>query len=225
MAFDPRQHDIEEWLRLEDRNLLQKVCNILDVDGLLIGQYKTRVYIVPVNNPIPGNESQLSVTAPSLFRSFNYDDEGNAIASLPEIREWDQACEDLAQGADPGDNPIVGIPAGLKVANATYEYSEVSSVPALATVAVFTKTLLPDEAIYLRHVPFGGENRGKFQVLVNGSPLQTKRSWWTRWDGDFWFNTANGGILYDNEQLIEVRVTNLGVGPADFEASLGYVIK
>jgi len=225
MAFDPRQHDIEEWLRLEDSNLLQKVCNILDVDGYLVGQYKTRVYIVPVGNQIPNNTYQLSVTAPSLFRSFNYDDEGNAIASLPEIREWTQACEDLAQGADPGDNPIVGVPAGLKVANATYDYGLASSVPAGASVVVVSKQLLPGEAIYLRHVPISGDNRARFRVDVNGSPKQGKRLWWMAFNDDFWFNTANGGILYKDEELIRIVVTNLGVDVADFESSIGYVIK
>jgi len=226
MAFNSNKYSIEEWLTLEDSNLLQKICNVYDNDGFVIEQYKTRIVIVPVGSAIPESGHQISTAAPSLYRSYNYDDEGNQIASLPEIKEWTQYCENVAQGANP-NNPVdgIGLPSGLKVANCTYEYSEASSVPAAATVTVLTKTLLPDEAIYLRHLPFSGENRGKFQVLVNGSPLQTKRTWWTKWDGDFWFNTANGGILYNNEETIEIRVTNLGIGVADFESSIGFVAK
>jgi len=225
LAFNQRDYDIEEWLRLEGANLLQKVCNVVDDDGFLVEQYKTRVYIVPVGKPIPYKSGQLSVSAPCLYRSFNYDDEGNQIASLPEMREWLQACEDAAQGANPDDPTFSGVPAGLKVAKSTYLEFEANSVPVGATVVLASITIPAEEAIYLRHVVFSGENRGKFQVFVNGSKLQTKRTWWTRWDGDMWFNTANGGILYESEETIEVKVTNLGVEPADFEASIGYVIK
>ena len=225
MAFIEANYDIEEWIRLEHDGLLQKVCKVFDVDGFLIEEYLTRVYIVPIGQPIPRLSNQLSQSAPSLYRAFSYDDEGNQIASIPAVKEWTQACEDAAQGALPGDPGDSGIPSGLKVAGCVYEYGEVSSVPVSATVVILTKTLLPDEAIYLRHIPFGGESIGKFQVFVNSSPIQTKRSWWTKWDGDFWFNTANGGILYENEEVIEIKVTNRGEGVADFESSIGFVIK
>jgi hypothetical protein len=228
LAFDPRKHDLEEFLRLENGGLLQKVCNVVDVDGYLVEQYKTRVVVVPIGYPIPNKGHQLSTSAPALYRSFNYDDEGNIIASLPEIREWDETCEALAQGADPDDPgfPDGGVPAGLKVAKSTYEHSEANAVAQGNTVTVATKTLAPDEAIYLRHVMYFGENRARFQVYVNGAKLSPpKYSTWTSWGGDFWFNTANGGILYEGEETIEVKVTNVGEGTANFEASIGFVVK
>ena len=227
MAFDPRNYDLEEFLRLENGGMLQKICNVLDEDGYLVAQFKTRVTIVPIGFPIPGRGHQLSTSAPALYRSFNYDDEGNVIASLPEIREWDETCEALAQGADP-DDPLLpggGVPSGLKVAKSTYEHASANAVAEGNTVSVLTKVLAPDERIYLRHVMFSGENRGKFQVFVNGAEISpAKYTWWTKWDGDFWFNTANGGILYEGEETIEVKVTNFGEGTANFESSLGYVV-
>jgi len=226
LAFDPRKYDLEEFLRLEGGNMLQKVCNIVDQDGFLVAQFKTRVIIVPVGYPVPGRGYQLSTSAPALYRSFNYDDEGNVIASLPEIKEWDETCEALAQGADPDDPSFPeGVPAGLKVANSTYEYDEALSVGAGIETTIYTKTLAVDEGIYLRHVTAGGENIGRFQVLIDGVPIKTKRTWWTRFDTDMWFNTANGGILYQDEETIEVKVKNEGAEPADFESSFGYVIK
>jgi hypothetical protein len=211
-------------MRQETEGVLQKVCNIYDTDGLLVEQYKTRVYTFPVG-VFSSFDGRPSVAAPALYRAFTYDDEGNAIASIPEIREWDQVCEDAAQGSIPGDTDPGGVPAGLKVSQSTYEYNESLAVSAGATATLATKTLLAGEEIYLRHVPFGGENRGKFQVLVNGSVLQTKRTWWTRWDGDFWFHTANGGILLDNEAVIEVKVTNNGNTPCNYETAIGFVQK
>ena len=206
--------------------MLQKVCNILDQDGLLAAQYKTRVTIVPVGSPIPGRGHQLSTSAPALYRSFNYDDEGNLVASLPEIREWTQYCEDIAQGAQP-DDPLLpgGVPAGLKVAKSTYEYDEILSVASGATETIFQKVLAPEEALYLRHVIAGGANIGRYQVVIDNVPIQTKRTWWTKFDTDFWFNTANGGILFEDGETIEIKVTNCGDGFADFESSVGYVLK
>lgn len=228
MAIDYTKYNIEDFLEAENKGLLQKICNVYDADGFLVEQYKTRVYIVPVGYPKPTRSHQIQQEAPALYRFFNYDDEGNAVTSLPEIREWSEACEAIAQGADPNDPglPGGGIPNGLKVAKSTYEHSSVNAVAQGNTVAVITKTLAPDEKIYLRHVMFSGENRGKFQVFVNGSEISPpKYTWWTKWDGDFWFDTANGGIFYEGEETIEVKVTNFGEGTANFESSLGYVVK
>lgn len=227
MAFKQEEYNIEDWLTLEDKNHLRKVCNIFDEEGFLVEQYKTRVFIVPVGNPIPWLRSgQLSKSAPSLYRSFNYDDEGNVVGSVPEVREWTQACEDAATGGivDDPENPT-GVPAGLKVANSVYIPGEALAVVEDTTATIVSKVLLPDEAIYLRHAMVSGENQAKFQVLVNGTAIGTKRTWFGNFNEDFWFSTANGGILYQNEETIEIKVLNCGDDEADFDGSLGYVVK
>jgi len=223
MTFEAGKHDIEEWLTLEEEGMLAKVCNVIDEDGLLIGHYKTRISMLPIGVLSPIGKPSLS--AASLFRSFTYDVDGNVVASLPQIKEWTQACEDAAQGSIPNEPPNTGLPAGLKVAVSEYQYGLAQSVPAGASVIVAQKQLLPDEAIYLRHVSISGENRSRFRVDVNGSPLQSKRLWWMHFNDDFWFNTADGGILYNNEELIRIVVTNGGDDVADFETSIGFVLK
>ena len=105
MALDATKFKIEDWLNIEVAGLLQKICNIYDADSNLIGQYKTRVTIVPVGKRIPGSNGQLSKSAPALFRSFSYDGEGNPIAGLPQVAEWTQACEDAAIGSIPDTLP------------------------------------------------------------------------------------------------------------------------
>lgn len=104
MAFDPQLFFVEDWLDLERDNYLQKICNVV-VDGVLIGQYKTRLTIVPSGTVIPhgGSRGKLMANSPALYRSYTYDEECNQIASLPSIREWTQACEDAAQGIDADD--------------------------------------------------------------------------------------------------------------------------
>ena len=117
MAFDPRDYNIETWLRLEEENLLQKECNVLDGDGRIIGQYKTRVGTKPVGQVIHGSGVK-SVSAPSLYRDFTYDDEGNRFASVPRMEEWDTACEASASGPAPlaigeAQRPTEGLLRGL----------------------------------------------------------------------------------------------------------------
>jgi len=226
-TFTAFNADIEKWLELENNNLLQKICNIFDDEGHLVEQYKTRVNTVPIGNRSKVNPNIVQTSpAPSLYRFFNYDDEGNVVASVPEIREWTQDCEDVAQGADPDDplNPG-GVPAGLKVAKSTYLFSQANNLAAGANTTVISKTLAPGEALYVRHIAISGENRSRFVVKVNNVELQTKRLWWTHWNDDFWFNTANGGILFENEETIQVFVYNDGPEAANFEASIGYVVK
>lgn len=210
---------------METEGLLQKECNIFDVDGHLIEQYKTRVFTMPVGVVIPYSGGKQSVSAPALWRSFTYDEEGNRVASLPRMREWTQACEDAAQGSLPDEDPSwPGVPAGLKVANSTYYPNTVTNIPVGVDQVVATYTVLPTEHVYLRHIAVNGENRGKWKVLKNGSEVQKKSTWWTRFDNDFWFSTANGGILCEEGDVIQVIVNNIGEGPADFDASIGLVL-
>lgn len=219
MAFRPTNYDIEVWLRLENEGLLQKECNIYNGEGLLAEQYKTRVGIKPVGQPLYNAGGQLSVAAPALYRSFTYDEGGNRLADLPEIREWTVACEAAAQGSPIDDDGDVVV--NISKSSSRYEEANAASVAVGSTVTLYSKQLIPDEIIYLRHIMVSGDNRAKFQVFVDGVLLATKRIWWTAWNEDFWFNTSNGGILYNNEELLEVRVTNLGDNAGSFESSIG----
>lgn len=228
MAFDPAKYKIEEWLESENANLLQKYCNIFDDDGLLVGQYKTRVHIVPAGTPylIGDSRGKLSGNAPALYRSFTYDDEGNQIASVPQIAEWTQACEDAANGGIIDPELPGGVPAGLKIAASDYERGSVSSLAIEATATIFTKTLALGESLYLRHAIFSGCWPASFQVFVDGQQIGvTKYLTWLKYDNEIWFDTANGGILYNNQEVIEIKVKNYGEGLGDFEASLGYVLQ
>ena len=228
MAFKASDFNIEDWLALEDENMLQKFCNIFDDDGLLVGQYKTRVYIVPEGNVIiyGSGRGKIHGQAPSLYRSFTYDDEGNQIASVPQIAEWTQACEDAANGGIIDPELPGGVPAGLKIAGSTYERGSVSSLAIEATATIFSKTLAVGESLYLRHAIFSGCWPASFQVFVDGQQIGvTKYLTWLKYDNEIWFDTANGGILYNDEEVIEIKVKNYGEGLGDFEASLGYVLQ
>jgi len=128
MAFNPDKYDIELWLKHEDENILQKLCNTYDGNGVINGQYKTRISVVPVGKYYNGRRS---ITPPCLFRAFNVDAEGTVTTSPPEMREWTQACEDQKIGIIPGSSilpddgtfntPTIGdIPSGSDYMLAEY---------------------------------------------------------------------------------------------------------
>ena len=212
---------------METDGLLQKECNLFDEDGYIIEQYKTRVFTMPEGWTIPYSGGKQSVSAPALWRSFTYDDEGNRVASLPRMREWSDACEDAAQGSLPDDGDIIpGIPAGLKIASSTYIHNEVTNIPNNGVDQIVVSYTVPiGEKAYLRHVPVDGDNRAKWKVLKDGVELQKKSTWWTRFSNDLWFNTANGGIICLEGEIIEVKVNNIGDGPSSFNASIGIVVE
>ena len=222
MAFKSAKYDIEKWLGLENSNILQKVCNIYDVDGFLVEQYKTRISIVPAGTFFNGQES---VDAPALKRSFTYSDESNAIASLPSVAEWTQQCEDAAQGADPFD-PLDpgGIPNGLKVARSLYTYDEQLAVASNIETTIISYTVGAEENVYLRHVTGNGGNKGSYKVYIDGVTKQSKCSWWTSFHVDFRFDTANGGIYVESGSTISLKVVNDSNTAATFDGSIGYVI-
>lgn len=222
MAINPNNYDLEEWLRLEDENILQKQCNIFDVDGYLVAQFKTRVFIYPEGTQIG---TKLSPAAPALYRTFTYDDEGNAVASVPRIAEWSQACEDAAQGGSPYD-PLapIGVPAGLKVAKTTYIYDEEMLVPYNLETTVISYTVPAEESVYLRDVTGSGDNKGTYSVLIDGAKIKTKRSWWCDFNVEFEFSSANGGILVEGGSTIALKVINDSKEAVTFDGSIGYVL-
>ena len=104
MTFSRRNYNIEEWLALENEGLLEKICSIYDGAGRVIEQKKTRVNVIPLGAvDAKGGKSS---SAACLSRKFIYDTAGGVRTTAPQIVEWDQACEDIAQGADPNYPPI-----------------------------------------------------------------------------------------------------------------------
>jgi hypothetical protein len=219
MAFNPDKYFIEDWLQIEETNLLQKICNIIDTEGRLVGQYKTRLVIVPVGVAIPHGASKgrpSIIQAPSLFRSFTYDDDGNQVASLPSMREWTQACEDAAQGANPDPVDPIGVPFGMNIA-----YSECvkvsDSIPYNIETSVGIYTVPVGEQNYLRYTHVSSCNRGIYKLYIDGVLAMTKYTSWTQYNETFDFSTANGGKLLVAGQDLELKVINISMSLEEFE--------
>ena len=220
MGFDARQFNTEEWLEHEVRNYLQKVCRIYDNDGFLVEEYKTRVTIFPVGTIVAG---QASVTAPALYRSFNYDDDGNQIAGLPEMREWTQACEDIAQGGGPGAGPGPGTGGASSKIEVKNVYDEDLVVAGGATVVLATYTVPAGESIYLRYMSGYGDNVARYTAKIDGNIQQRKSGNYLNLNVDLWFNSGDGGILCTEGQVVTLEVTNLRPTTAPYFGSIQYV--
>ena len=223
MAFNPLKFDINEWLILENTNILAKVCNVYYAEGLLTERYRTRLHIVPVGEQ--NFEGNVINSAPSLFRAFSYDEAGNQLASIPEMREWSQACEDAAIGILPGFDPSTGIPIGLKVAKITNTYGEQTGVASGAEVTLASLTVPVDRKVFVRSALGQGDNRGLYTVYIDAVPEGQKRGWWTNaFNMDMDFSSANGGIEVDAGILIELKVRNDGPAGADFSGAIQTVL-
>lgn len=222
MAFSAAKYHTEDWLISENNNLLQKTCSIYDAEGFLVEEYKTRVAVFPIGTL--SKQNRLTLDAASLYRSFNYDSEGNQIAGLPEIREWTQACEDIAQGGGPGAGPGPGAGgANLEKAQVKNVYDEDLIVAGGATVTLVSYTVPAGEAIYLRYMSGFGDNVAKYTAKIDGSPIQKKSGNYLNLNADLWFNSANGGILCTEGQVVLLEVNNVRPTTSPYYGSIQYV--
>jgi len=222
MAFDPREFDVERWMKLENENLLQKVCSVYDDEGRLVEQYKTRVSVAPIGQ-IGQFLTFASTSAPSLYRAYWYDEKGAMIARIPYMREWTQACEDAATGGVliPGDPSI--LPHGLVAAPTLIHYEEDLAVPVTTTTKVLSYTVPANEKSYARNIRVSGDNRAVYTIFKNAVKIREIRTWWTSFDAETQFDSADGGLLLEETDSIEVFVYNYGSDPVRFSASLSFV--
>lgn len=173
---------------------------------------------MPVGNTIPhgAGRGRVSGNAPSLFRSFTYDDEGNQIASLPSVKEWTQACEDAAQGTGPAPEDPIDIPFGVQVVSSSCFKVE-DNITAGPETSIGTYTVPLEQIDYLRYVHVSSCNRGVYKLYIDNVHIMTRRTTWTRFNETFDLSTANGGKKLLAEQVVDIRVINIGSVAEDFE--------
>lgn len=222
MAFNKRDYNVEEWLRLDNDSVLEKVCSIYDGSGRVVEEIRTRVTIVPLGNPLA--DGSPSKSAPSLRRQYIYDTNGGVTSTVPIIVEWTQICEDISTGLTPPVLPPVSIPVGLAVVKTTYIQDEALAVPYDTETPVITFVVPATDKVYLRHVLGSGDNRGTYVVYVDGVAQQKKRTWWGDFNADFRFDSADGGIFVNGGQTISLKVVNDSRDAATFDGSIGYVL-
>lgn len=102
-----------------------------------------------------------------------------------------------------------------------FEYGTATSVASNATVTVVSYTVPGASTFSLGHISASGDNIAIYTVLINGSPVAVKRSWFTDYNIEFYFeSTSNGGPSVSAGDTVELQVTNFRPTTGDFNGTI-----
>lgn len=101
-------------------------------------------------------------------------------------------------------------------------YNELLSVAIGSTVTIVTYTVPFAKQTVFQRASFSGENIAKYDLLINGSPQDTARTYFGGdLTGEFNFETGNdSGLTLSTGNTIAVQVYNFRPSTADFEARI-----
>lgn len=85
-------------------------------------------------------------------------------------------------------------------------YNEINSVPVASNTLLNSYTVPIGKIFDLSKINYGGDNIAKFTLKLNNNTLDCKRTWWTRFDGEF--NLIE--LLMLSGDKIELFVENKG---------------
>lgn len=70
-------------------------------------------------------------------------------------------------------------------------WAEAASVPAGSVAIINTYTVPTGHTAFLQRASVSGENIARFDIRINGSNIDTKRTWWGNFNVDFNFTNSN----------------------------------
>lgn len=98
-----------------------------------------------------------------------------------------------------------------------YQYSEVNSLAASATVDLLSYTVPVDKILRLQSIYVFGQNLGEYELLGNGLTIKKMETYFTKYDAIFNFN----GLEYLSGEIVKAVVTNKSSTlPANYTATL-----
>jgi len=110
--------------------------------------------------------------------------------------------------------------------NVAIQYNEDVAVVSGVLTTIVSYTVPVGATAYLQRVLASGENIAKYQVLVNGTPLATNRTYFgSALDTSFNFSGPSGeGYLLNAGDVVLVQVLHNRPSTADFEATLEFIL-
>ncbi len=96
------------------------------------------------------------------------------------------------------------------------EHNTVSSLAGGSTTNIINYTVPVGKKLELTIAEASGENRATFRVISNGDVVGFKRTYYTDFNADFIFSTAQ----LDAGESVQVEVTNNAIVSGDFEATI-----
>jgi hypothetical protein len=98
-------------------------------------------------------------------------------------------------------------------------YNEITSVASGIETTIITVTS-PPSGHRVEKIDVSGDNIGQYKVYVNGSPILTKRSWWTEFNQTFNFENFPNGLVLTSGQNLTVTITHSSPNLGSFEATV-----
>ena len=133
--------------------------------------------------------------------------------SFNDFGDGTPARQVLANQPEGSDYDVIINPKG----QINYIFNEVAAVAVGAEQLITEYTVGAGLGARIHKIKASGDNRATFVVKLNGSPLDTSRTWWGNFDARL---SIDGLDLVANDK-IEVFAINRGSMAAPFEASIG----
>jgi hypothetical protein len=148
----------------------------------------------------------------------------SAFPNVVKITSGDGSGYDLNVNPDGSLNVVVENGTGT-TDTVRIPYNEVTSVPAGVETTVLTYTCPPTLIdAFLQRIMVSGDNVAKWDILLNGSKIATKRTWWTDFNVDFSFTSFDGtGVSLNTGDIITVEVLHNSSTLGTFEATIQVV--
>lgn len=175
-------------------------------------------------NPVPVSIDGGTITIGTV-RTTACDNDPSPGDIHSSIRISDCA-NDLKINPDGSINVVVENPTPTSGQNIFITYDESGPVPSGSPTTILTYTVPVGDTASLQRVFASGENIARFDVLINGSELATKRTYFGgALDVNFPFNTSNGeGVLLHAGDVITVVVLQDRLSTAVFESTLELIL-
>lgn len=104
---------------------------------------------------------------------------------------------------------------------AKYDDTGVSPIAGGGSGTIVSYTVPAGKTFNLRHASASGDNIAEYTLKVNGSPLVHKRTWFTDYNAEFFFESNDGGGYVGNAgDIFTLEVSNFRPTPGDFNGTI-----
>jgi hypothetical protein len=204
-----------------DRRL--RVDASVTIDNVDIGDVNTRLKVGGVEHYWDGVLNPDSISYAGFVQdqrmTFTAQDELHTLS-----RVADSTGTIINPGTDESLQEIVALlTAPLPGVNGAphHSFGEVVAVASGIPTDVVTYTVPAGKTLYLRHVAFSGSNVSTFWIDIDGSVQARKRTYFTEYNGDFFFEGDSGhGLKVNAGQTITVVAEHSRPSLGDFDASM-----
>lgn len=132
-------------------------------------------------------------------------------------------CNEMLPNDDGSINAKVEIVDSISVnKEALNVFGEVLLLASGASDMLVTYIVPLGKILFLQLVEFGGQNIATYTVLVDGTVIARRRTWFNgNLSDDFDFESyGNGGLKLEASQTVELQVENFRPDVADFEGRI-----